>query len=351
MLRSKIQEIIKEFIDDSVAYKSIDGIFNYFVKHNFISIDIHDIFHGKNNRKKFFLSAFNCMVLWSTLFVNILLLISNTLLSLLEDSILPFDKIKLILSTSCFVTIQIAIFKTDVLREEKRNNLIEIKFLYYIMINHQINHKLNKYNYKIYTFFVGILYLSIQLSYISLFISLFMVFIVIITSKSVLIITSSPLIIYAIYVIFTSLCSLLAMIYMVLIYYIMRFNQINIQLRIFHKIIRISPRKIVQIINEHNQLSLAIDKLNLIMNKIVGYIFIITAIQIDLIIYLLFYTKSLYYKLLFLSLLIVTLIAIFSITFLLIKLPNSAHKSYNLIYSIISRRILPYRIRYKVNKF
>ena len=60
----------------------------------------------------------------------------------------------------------------------------------------------------------------------------------------------------------------------------MRFNKINAQFLLFHKIQPISPRKFIQIIDEHNQLSLSIRELNSILNKSVASLFIITAFVI-----------------------------------------------------------------------
>lgn len=141
---------------------------------------------------------------------------------------------------------------------------------------------------------------------------------------------------------------MLPLIYSMLVYYVLRFNQINTQLRLFHKIKIVSIQTINKTLNEHNQLSLAIHQLNLILNQTIAWLFIITAILIDLLIYMLIYTKSIYYKLFFLLLFVECFALVFIIEFLLIKISNSAHQSYNLMYSIIQRQTLSYRKRFKV---
>ena len=139
-----------------------------------------------------------------------------------------------------------------------------------------------------------------------------------IPSKSLIYIVLSPVISYAIFVNCTSFCGFFTLISNVLVYYIMRFCQINTQLHFFHKIKRISLQTLIQTINEHNDLSLSIHKLNPILSKSVGSLFIISACVVDLLIYLLIHTKSLYYKILFMYCFAVAFGAISIINILLI---------------------------------
>ena len=159
----------------------------------------------------------------------------------------------------------------------------------------------------------------------------------------------SPVVSYAIYVYCTLFCGFFTLILNVLVYYIMRFSQISTQLHPFHKVRRISPQALNQTINEHNELSLSIHKLNSILSKSFGSLFIISAFVVDLLIYLLIHTKSLYYKILFLYWFAVAFGAILIINVLSIKLSKSAHQSYNLMYSITRRQTLSYRMRFKVS--
>ena len=251
-----------------------------------------------------------------------------------------------VISTILFLT---ANLKTDMLREESRNNLIWLKFIYYLMINDQTNHKLNNYNYKILKIITRCTYfIQIQLGHLLVYLFILMFILLSLASKSLIYVIISPIIIYAIIVYGTTVLGMLPLLYNVFVYYILRFNQINSQLRLFHKIKRISPQTFVQTINEHNQLSLSIHKLNSILSKFVGSLFIMTAFFVDLIIYLLIYTKSLYYKILFLYCFAAAFSAILLIDILLIKLSKSAHQSYNLMYLISKRQTLTYKMRFKV---
>ena len=215
------------------------------------------------------------------------------------------------------------------------------------MIN---RNKLNNHNYKLVKLivkFLNILFFKFG-HWITVLMILPLFFLFLIFTESLVLIVFSPAIVYAVFVYFTSAVALISLIYIVIIYYIMRFTQMNTQLRLFYRIKRISPRMFIQTINEHNQLSLVIHKLNQILNKSVACLFIITAFSIDILIYLLIYAESIYFKL-FLMLILSSLFGqIFGTGILLIKLSNSAHQSYNLMYLILKRPNLSYRIKFKV---
>ena len=153
---------------------------------------------------------------------------------------------------------------------------------------------------------------------------------------------------YEFFIHLTSTCGLIPLIANSFVYYIIRFKQINTRIRIYFRIRIISLQSINRLFNQHNQLSLLIYQLNLILNRTMACLFITLAFELDLSFYLLIYNKSIYYKLFFLCILLYTLILIFTLYFLMIKLTNSAHQSYNLIYSIIQRQTISYRTRYKV---
>lgn len=129
------------------------------VKYNVISIGIHDIINGRKNRKRFIFSIINSLLLWFSFLLTISFLISNKLVSLLENPIIPFDQLKQIIGVLSTVLFLISNLKTDFLKEEKQNNLIKLKFIYHLMVNDQSNHKLNNHNYKILKFFSEFIFL------------------------------------------------------------------------------------------------------------------------------------------------------------------------------------------------
>ena len=217
------------------------------------------------------------------------------------------------------------------------------------MMNDQLNHKFNYHNYKIMKIIIKSLhFIIIEIVYPITILFLFIVILISMISQSFILIILLPFTVSIYYIFLTSLCGILSLTLSTLVYYLLRFNQINTQLRLFHKLKTSSLQTINRTINEHNQLSLAIQQLNLTLNKTIGWLFIMTAITIDLLIYMLIYTKSIYYKLYFLLIFVGCFALAFILDFLLIKISNSAHQSYNLMYSIIQRPTISYRTRYKV---
>ena len=347
---SKIVPLINNFVVISVHH-SISDIINYMVKYNVISINIDEIINGTKNQRKFYICILNCIFGWLTFFITLLLFMSNRLINLLNNPmILPFNQIKQIIFLISTVLFLISVFKTDLLIQEKRNNLSEFKFIYYLIVNNKSKHKLNKLNYELFhlisTFF-HIFFIKlghpIVLSYsISTFI------IILIIAKSWFLFLMSPIIIYSLFAFFTSTNSILSIIYLILIYFYMRFKQINNQIRIFGKMNKISPEIFIKLIKEHNEVSLAISKMNLFMNRTIAAFFIVAAFSVDLVLYLFIYTNSLFYKFIFFICFLSGFGVILIINILLIKISNSAHQSHNKIYSMICKRRLSYRIKYKV---
>ena len=147
MIKSKIIQKINNFVDNLSLYKSFDETFNYMVKHNILSVDIHDIVNRRKNKWKFIISSLNCafMMLMSLMIIPFLL--SDKLIDLFANPIIPIDK--QFIGLMSFALFLMASFKIAILRGEKQSNLNWLKFIYYLMTNDQLNHKLNNHNYKI----------------------------------------------------------------------------------------------------------------------------------------------------------------------------------------------------------
>ena len=346
MIKLVIIEKINNFIDNLSLYESLDGIFNYLVKHNVLSIDIHDIVNERKNKKKFMLSSLKTLYVMLMSFYFIPFLLSDKLINLFDNPIIPIDKQFIgLMFCALFFTV---IFRIDILIGEKRFNLTCLKFIYYLMINDQLKHKLNDHNYKTLKIIAKIShYILIQIGHRFILFVIFSFVVLSIISKLSFFIICSPLF-YAFFINLTTDCGLLCLTINILAYHIIRFSQINTQLRLYHRVKSNSFISINRLINEHNQLSLSIHQINIILNRTLAYLFIILAFIIDLAIYLLISSKSIYYKLLFLCILLLTLTIVLTFYILLIKLTNSAHQCHNLIYSLIQRQTISYRTRLKV---
>ena len=348
-IKSKIISEFNKFVDNISLYKIFDDMFNLMVKNSVLSIHIYDIVNGRKNKRKFILTKLNCFCLWFFSFAFIPFIASDKLINLIDNRWVTFDLLRQSLISMLFGLLLIASIRTDFLNEEKRNNLISLKFIYYLMMNDQFNHKLNNHNYKIYKIVANSIHVHlIKYAYPYIFIALLVIIVMSTTSQSFTLIILLPFNLFIYYIYLTSFFGILSLILSVLVYYILRFSQINTQLRLFRRLKKISHQTINRTINEHNQLSLAIHQFNSTMNKTVAWLFIITSIVLDMLLYMLIYSKSLYYKFIYIICCVVTLTFALIIDYVLIKISNSAHQSYNLMYSITQRQTLPYKTRIKV---
>ena len=269
MIKSKIIPKINNFINDLSLYKSFDEIFNYNVKLNILSVDIHDIINGRKNKRKFIISSLNCAFMIFVLLMIIPFILSDKLTNLFANPIIPIDK--QFIGLMFFALLSMASLRIAFLKDEKQSNLIWLKFMYYLMTNDQLNHKLNNHNYKMMTITSQILYFTfIQIGHPLIFCLVFLFVVLSIISKSLVLIMISLPLFYAFFTNLTSHCGLAPLIVNLLVYYIIRFKQINTQMRIYSRIKRIPFQSINRLLNEHNQLSLSIHQLNLIMNKLMA---------------------------------------------------------------------------------
>ena len=275
LFKGLLNQIINTFINESVeSDEYIDEIVNFLYNQSVFSIDIHNIIDGKKNRKKFIYSIMNCAVLWLVFIIMITFAISDKLIILLENSIIPFDKMKQYVLFQSILLLQVVVWKTDELQFESRDNLGWLKFLHYLMVKDRSKHKLNNRNFRTIKLLIRLLhYIFIRISDRFSLLFAFCAFISLIFSRSITIIIFSPLYTYAFYVYINLLTGLLLFIYISMIYYWMRLRQINTRIQLFSK--RLLQR-IIQITEEHNEISVEIYKLNLLMNKSAACLFLFT---------------------------------------------------------------------------
>lgn len=349
MSKSKISPKINNFVNESMS-DSLKSIVNFMVKYNIISVDLYDIFYRRKNKRKFLFCILNCIYMWICFILIILILKFKQLMNLFDKPMIPFDKLYQIFGITSTALISISIFKTRLLIEEWKNNLSAFAMGYYLLINDKSHHKLNKFNYKKLSKIVKLVnFLLIQMgSRITVLFIAISLLPIAFASKSIILILLGPIILYAIIIFFTSALSYLCITYIVLIYIIMRFKQVNNQIKIYQKLNKISSVIFIRLIQEHNDVTNELNKLNSFSNISVAALFPTTAIAIDLLIYLLLYTTSIYFQLLFVISFVSGLSILLLINVLLIKVSSCAHHSYNVIYSITQRQTLSYKVKLKV---
>lgn len=170
----------------------------------------------------------------------------------------------------------------------------------------------------------------------------------IILFRIIILVICFPLLIYGLVVICSSILSYFAIFYIILVYYYLRFRQLNIRFRLFNKLKITSPKIFIRMIDEHNLISTDIYKMNLFIRRSIAMLFLCSALIVDILIFLVFFIKSLFIQVLVSVWSLEALLIIIILNFLLISLSESAHLSYNKIYTILMRRNLSYRIKIKV---
>ena len=172
----------------------------------------------------------------------------------------------------------------------------------------------------------------------------------IILFRLIILVICFPALIYGLVVICSSILAYFTIFYIILLYYYLRLRQLNIRFRLFNKLKIASPKIFIRMIDEHNLISTDIYKINLFTRRSVAMLFLCSALIVDLLIFLVFFTKSLFIQVLVSAWSLAALSIIIILNFLLISLTESAHQSYNKIYAILMRRNLTYRIKIKVLK-
>lgn len=344
-LTPKTNNFIETPIEDSLT-----EIINFMVKYSVISVDLNDIYTGRKNHLKFFLSLINCLCLWMTLLSTIMFIKFDQLKMLLANPLVPYEQLDFIGFLFIAYYSLVSAFKTDLLIEEYKNNLSQIKFLYYLTRNIKSIHKLTNFNYKKFhrnIHFLNFILLKISFPVVvwSVLIALFTI---VIFTESIFIKLLYPFAVYSTITFNTTSYSSLPLIYSMLYYYQLRFNQITSQFQIFIKRNIISPLKFINLIEEHNQISIEIHKMNLLMKKSVALVFITSSMAIDFLIYLSFYSQSIFYRIFFQFFAILICLIYISLIVNIIKVSNSAHQCYHLICSLVIQRKLSYRIKFKV---
>lgn len=349
MIRVELEPKVSNLVVLQHVNHPINNIINFMVKYNVISVDIYDIFNGRKNNRKFVISFLNCVCLWLTTLLAISIILFDGILNYFDNPIIPFDKFKqmILLIISCFILV--SSFKTDFILQEKQNNLIRIKFLYYLIINDKSEYKLNKYNYERYKNVVNLTYfILIKFGHpIILSFLVITLLVIILLSKLTILIILLPLILYSTFTFATSGLSMAALNICLLMYYYLRLKQINIRMKLYNKISTSSSGIFIRLINEHNDISSAIYNVNMVFRRSLAAYNFLTCCILDFLLYLIIYTNPIYYKFVFLFS-FVSLFVVFAFAgLLLVRLTNTAHQSYGFIYSLFKRK-LTYKIRFKV---
>lgn len=338
--------------------KSIKNLIKFLRKLYVFTYGFDELYLGTTNSKRLKISKIICILSWLVTLEHLLLVISDDLWSIVDGQFLP-EHFRLFMAMLLIILFLVASIKTDCLLSEMNYKLDKTPFkvFYFLMMNS--NHRLNGKNYKK----LSILSRTIEIFMLDYAVPIFTllfstVFISItISSEKVAWILQSILTIGSLQNAIFLLTSDCCVIYIYFTYYKFRFDQINE--RIF-KLINVSlieemihlreERRLIQLMNKHNNLSIEIHRFNLSIRRSAAVMFITFCLIKIISLYLMMHTKSSLFEILFQNLFVVFLICTFGISILYSMQIKSAHQSHKLIHSIICKYEMRLSLKLKVIK-
>ena len=318
-----------------------------------ISIGIDDINFGTKNPKRFKLCILNYILSLAVCGLHFAFLTSNYIFSLIENPFLPADfHILMVLFT--IGMFQALIIKTDFLFGEINYGLSPFKIYYFIAKKIMLNHKLNQNNYNRLTIYLRIC--IIVLLYYGFPITLTVIFIIelILTIKSkqlywlmhTIIITPFYINTYIVISITGITCSCL------LLYYKMRFDQLHHQIKSIipngKVIINRRANLLLDLISEHNELAVEVDKLNMMVRKTIASVFVVCSINKIIALYLMLNSKNFLTKLFAVNLFALYFVVASIFSYLLSLQIESARQSRQFIHFVVCRYKTKLRLKLKV---
>ena len=291
----------------------------------------------------------------------LLFLVSDKLYSLIDGPFLP-EHFKTFLLLIIVLIFMHTVPKTDLLIGEINYNLSSLKILYYLMNDLKSKHKLNYENYKksaILSRLTQIVILDYGAPAIAFGSFLFLLRLSILSNNFVwkfafLLVTPTLMILP-----FTG-ASVICLIIIIITYYKMIFDQINKKINLisnngivifnYRMITKTKENQLMKLIDEHNQASIEIDKINLITRRIWGCAFVTFAfLKIISLFMIMRNLNDSFMKILTIHIFIFSFTFGFGMTYLFSRQIKYAHKSYQLIHSLICHNKMRLIIKLKVS--
>ena len=358
-LKDKIKDKItksKQKVNEYFQMKDSIATLSYATKKFFIiSVGFDEIYNQIKNPKRFKISLLICVITWLVTIWHFLFLISPDLWSLVDSQMLPYH-FKTLGCCGTFLLFLCAIAKTDFLLAEINGNIDTFKVLYFLEINLKSLHGLTDKNYKRLAILSRIM-ITILINYVAPFYSIVgssFILYVAITSKRLYWFIHIFIMLIPYILIFHTYSAAGSILYIYFIYFKMRFDQLNNQIKKISpngKLNRICFRKekiLLDLINEHNFLSLEIHKMNLMGRRTAAGIFICFALIKILTLYITIYAKDTLIRFMVFIGFTIFLIFGFGVTYLFSLQINSAKNSYKITHSIMCNCKMNIKLRFKV---
>ena len=350
---NKITNLKRRFEDYFLSEHSLGHLMDTAKSTYLFSIDSNEIYYELKNPKRFYFVILNL--------IHFLLFVLNAMIFSLSDyfySLLKFeyltDQTRILLNMVSIGTLWLLIIKIDFIISEMKSNLSPLKIFYYLMNNLRFKHKLTDQNHKylaITSRIFSLLVLDVVMP-ITLITAIGLLITVAILSRNSIWILQTIHSIPNIIVSGTTLSLWMSIVFVLLSYYKLRFDQINNQIEKIisnRKVINKKVEKLfIKLINEHNQLSVEIHKLNLMMRRTAAATFFITSNVKIIALYLLINSNQVYIKFMMLDIFIILYVFCFGLTYLFSLQIESAHQTLKSIYSILCKFKMRFSFKLKV---
>ena len=341
---------------------SLEHLENYMKRYYVFSIGFNDICYGNKNIKRLKICIINWVFGWFAMLYFLLFVLSDKMFSLMNVPSISDQHLKLLWTLGVLGLFAIAVIRTDNLYGEINYNLSPYKVIYYLMKDLKQLHKLNEKNYKK----LAILSRSIQIllvdcGYILVGIVAILFFIKMAILSGKIFWTCGIIILILIFVTSaTTSASTVSLYIIIFAYYAMIFGQINHGINLIlnekatlfrrRKLInRTKQKQLIRLINEHNLAAIEIHKINLIIRRSVGCLFISFAIIKIILLYLMVNFNDFLIKLLLIQMNFFILIFGFAFCYLFTLQIKLAHQPFKTVHSIVCKYRMNLQLKSKVS--
>ena len=326
-----------------------------------LSIGFDQLNYCTKNDKRFKVCLFLCITLWIAIFWHLILLIPSVWADI-DGPFLP-DNIKATIFIIILAFLLAAVEKIDYLGAEIYGYLDAFKLFYNLTLDSKSTHKLTEKNYKFLAIFSRII-ITTLLNYgapiiIILLNSLFFSIAYLSYQKCgkfywlfhSLIMSSQ----YVIMLINITTTGCTFCVYFV--YYKMRYNQLNERIKSvvlsikWRMILSVKEKLLLELIDEHNELSLEIEKINLFYRKTAAVLFITLSLIKIVTIYVTIYSEHTLLRILTVNAFGLCLVFGFILSSLFSLQIQAAQNSYKIIHSIVCKEKMRIKFKLKVKLY
>ena len=353
---NKLKLKLSEHFSLKNSIKTLSNVIrNFYV----ISKRFDEINYGIENPKRFKVCLFLCITLWLAILWHLILLIPSVW-SLVDGPFMP-DHFKLCIFVVILAFLLAAFEKIDYIGAEINGYLDTFKVFNYLTQNSKSIHHLTDENYK-YLTIVSRIVITTLLDYgapiLSILINSLIILIAYLSYHNFgrfywlvhMIIMSSQ---YVLMLITLTTTGCVFCVYFV--YYKMRFNQLNQQIKSitsqikWRMILNKKEKLLLQLIDEHNSLSLEIHNINLFYRKTAASLFVTLSLLKITTIYLTIYAQHTLIRISTANAFLLCLVFGFILSLLFSLQINSAKNSYNIIHSFVCRNQMRIQLKLKVS--